>query len=707
MHKTGVLLCILFWALSPVFSLTITEVMTDPDSQSDFRLEWIELYNNSPDLLIMEDWTVNGSPFSMTLDAYSCGVIVRQAEGEGSFASVYGDRNGVWGDAPGEEYPCVEASFSLVNGGGSLAIADSSGVIAAERGYPADEGEAEDNTIRLYSEGFWEYGTKPGGTPGKAHLMIFLDFTDTAVKEGRLYREGEVICTKPCTGHWRASGLGAGFAYSLEISYNGDVLYRDTLLLREDHCRAVELALPDPSFVTFRFSDNAGAPLGQAEVTVVGAGTDIFTGVVEENTALELYPGDYGVYAYAEGFIGRYKEFTVAGPEEVSLSFPDPESVRISELAPFGAPEWVEVRSLSGGEVTLRGMSLGDNTGTGPLNAGRVHFADYMILTEDKRAFSSLWGEGLPVFEVPSFPSLNDTGDTVTLFLGEAVCDRVEYGSDWYSGDRPASFERIMPREPSGPENFYGTQTPSPGRVNRVDNMLNKERRALLREVSPFTEEEFVECLILDDGTEGRGALFFDYFLTDLDRETAFPKEIVFPGEVILFKDLSLSSQGDQACLLQRERVVDAFAWREKYKAMSPGEQEDFAFLREAGIDPFLFEEPDKTLSFQYSDGVWVLAGATPGSMDPVGENVSFYLPEAVSLEEGALPLAYSLDRMTEVEIFLFDTAGFRHSKKEVFLAGEGEIALPLPGKRGRYIILVSFRQGEKPGKIQKTVIVY
>lgn len=707
MLKTGAFLFTLICTVSPLFSLTVTEVMTDPDSHSDFRLEWIELYNNSPDLLIMEDWTVNGSPFSMTLDAYSCGVIVRQAEGEDSFASAYGNQNGVWGDAPGEEYPCVEASFSLVNGGGSLAVADSSGVIAAERGYPADEGEAEDNTILLYSEGFWEYGTEPGGTPGEAHLMIFLDFADTAVKEGRLFREGEEAYNGPCTGHWRVSGLSAGFTYTMEISYNGDVLYRDTLLLLEDYCRDVELALPDPSAVTFRFFDNAGVPLGQAEVTIVGAGTDIFTGVVEENTALELYPGDYSVYACVEGFIGRYKEFSVSGPGEVSLSFPGPESVRISEFAPFGAPEWIEVRSLAGGEVTLRGMSLGDNTGSVPLEAERVHFDDYLVLTEDKVAFSSLWGEGLPVVEISSFPSLNDTGDIVSLFLGESVCDRVEFGSDWYSGDRPASFERIMPREPSGAENFYSTQTPTPGGVNRVDGMLNGERKILLREVSPFTEEEYVECLILDDGTEGRGALFFDYILTDLDRETAFPKEIAFPGEVILFKDLSLSSQGDQACLLRRERVVDAFAWREKYKAMSPGEQDDFAFLREAGISPFLFEEPDKTLSFQYRQGVWMLAGATPGSMDPVGENVSFHLPEAVPLEEGALPLAYYLDRMTEVEIFLFDTAGFRHSKKEVYLAGEGEIALPLPGKRGRYIILVSFRQGEEPGNIQKTFIVY
>ncbi|HHF52573.1 MAG TPA: lamin tail domain-containing protein, partial [Candidatus Aminicenantes bacterium] len=145
----------IFLPIYPLFSLTVTEVMTDPDSHPDFRLEWVELYNNSSSPLSMENWTVNGAPFSMTLEAYSCGVIVRQAEGEDSFASVYGNQNGVWGDAPGEEYPCVQASLSLVNGGGSLIIADDSGIPVLQRDYPADEGETEDNTICLYSEGIW------------------------------------------------------------------------------------------------------------------------------------------------------------------------------------------------------------------------------------------------------------------------------------------------------------------------------------------------------------------------------------------------------------------------------------------------------------------------------------------------------------------------------------------------------------------------
>jgi len=237
--------------------------------------------------------------------------------------------------------------------------------------------------------------------------------------------------------------------------------------------------------------------------------------------------------------------------------------------------------------------------------------------------------------------------------------------------------------------------------------MLNGERKLRLREVSPFTEEEYVECFVLDDGTGGRGALFCDYVLTDLDTEVAFQKKIFFPGETVLVRGFSLNQSGDQACLIQGETVRDAFAWREKYKEVSPEEEEDFAFLEEAGFNLLLFEEPDATLSFQYKEGAWVLAGATPGVPEGGGEETDLYLPDTIPLEAGSLPLAYSLDSMTELKIFLFDAAGFRLFEKKVLLSGEGEISLDIPRKRGRYIFFADFRRGEKSGRIQKTFVVY
>ena len=707
MQKTGVFLFILICTVSPLFSLTVTEVMTDPDSQPDYRLEWVELYNNTSSPLTMENWSVNGAPFSMTLEGYSCGVVVRQAEGEDSFASVYGDHNGIWGDAPGEEYPCVEASLSLVNSGGTLKITDSSGKIVLEKDYPADQGETEDNTVRLYSRGTWEYGTTPWGTPGEAHVMVFLDFDDSAVKEGSLFLEEELVQREACTGFWRVAGVEAGLFCRMEVTFHGELLYSRSLLLREDFYEKVDLDLPEPFPMTFRFYDSAGYPLAQAEIIIVGKGKEVFSGMVEDHAPMDIYPGTYEVYAFTEGHPGRYYEITVSEPGEAEISFPHPESVRISEIAPFGAPEWIEIRSLSAGEVTLRGIALGDNTETVPVEAPRGHFRDYLVLTEDKETFTARWGDHLPVMEVPSFPSLNDDGDRITLFLGETVCDRLNYGTDWYSGEQPGSFERIMPREPPEPGNFYATRNPTPGRVNRVDGMLNGERKIILREVSPFTEEEYTECLILDDGTGGRGALFFDYLLTDLDTETHLPKQIFIPGEAFLLRKLSLSSRGDQVCLLLGETVMDAFAWREKYEEMSPDEKEDFVYLNEEGVSPVLFDESDATLSFQYQEGEWVLARATPGIGEGEEREPSLVLPGAVALEEGAISMMYSLDSITEVEIFLFDTAGFRLLREEAFLSGEGELSLDIPRKRGRYIFIADYRRGEEEGRVQQTFVIY
>ena len=707
MHKGVFLIITLFLPLSPLFALTVTEVMTDPDSQPDFRLEWVELYNNTSSPLAMDNWSVNGAPFSMTLDAYSCGVIVRQAEGEDSFATVYGNRNGIWGDVPEEEYPCVEASLSLVNGGGSLIITDSSGTAVLEQAYPSDGGETEDNTIRLYSRGVWEYGAAPWGTPGEPHVMIALDFSDSAVKEGTLYREGEAVLREACTGLWTVIGLETGLSYRVEVSFDGDLLYSRALLLREDFCEDVELELPDPLPVTFQLSDSEGLPVEQAEITIVSEGTQVFSDTVTDSSSVDLYPGTYAIYAFAEEFIGRYQEFAVSEPGEASLSFPCPDSILISEIAPFGETEWIEIRSLSPGEVTLRGMSLGDNAGTEPLGVPRVHFSGYLVLTEDLETFESLWGDDLPVTVISSFPSLNDTGDMLSLFLEEAVCDRVDYGTDWYSGEQPGSFERIMPLGPSSRENFFNSNNPTPGMVNRVDGMLNGERRIILREISPFTEEEYVECLVLEDGTEGRGALFYDYTVTDLDTDAAFQKKILTPGESLVIRELSLGSRGDQVCLRNGETVVAAFSWREKYTEMSPDEKEDFASLEAAGISPVLFDEPDPTLSFHYHEGTWILDKATPGTGEEALKRLRLALPEAVSMEEGALSLMYSLDCITEVTVFLFDTAGFRLLTKDLLLWGEGSVSLDIPHKRGRYIFIADYRRGEEKGQARQTFIVY
>lgn len=111
----------------------INEVLAN-EPGSNTKLEWVELFNADSmqhDLggwlfVSKEDTTVISSGTIIPSGGFL--VIARKLVAEPpdsiSFEGYWGDRSGVWGDSPKEDFPAIEAEISLTNSGGTISLID-------------------------------------------------------------------------------------------------------------------------------------------------------------------------------------------------------------------------------------------------------------------------------------------------------------------------------------------------------------------------------------------------------------------------------------------------------------------------------------------------------------------------------------------------------------------------------------------------------
>jgi len=111
--------------------VVINEVQANEPS-SYTKLEWVELYNAdslSHDLdgwifVCKEDSTV--IPPNTVIPATGFLILARQLLSNPpdsvSFEGWWGNRSGIWGDSPEENYPALQADMSLTNSGGTVSL---------------------------------------------------------------------------------------------------------------------------------------------------------------------------------------------------------------------------------------------------------------------------------------------------------------------------------------------------------------------------------------------------------------------------------------------------------------------------------------------------------------------------------------------------------------------------------------------------------
>ncbi|MEQ8907863.1 MAG: lamin tail domain-containing protein [Vicingaceae bacterium] len=143
----------------------------------------------------------------------------------------------------------------------------------------------------------------------------------------------------------------------------------------------------------------------------------------------------------------------------------------------FGLPtgEFIELYNASNKIFNLEGWQIEDASSGGSLNSQIFKPGDYIILcpTGDVSAYQSFG----TTMGVPSFPSLNNSGDQIKLFDAQgSTIDRLSYSIEWYQDavkdDGGWTLEQINPfTECSGKNNFIASnniQGGTPGVQNSV-----------------------------------------------------------------------------------------------------------------------------------------------------------------------------------------------------------------------------------------------
>lgn len=146
---------------------------------------------------------------------------------------------------------------------------------------------------------------------------------------------------------------------------------------------------------------------------------------------------------------------------------------------PVGLPnaEYIEIKNVSSTAFNLAGWRLSDATSTATINASFVLQPDSAVVlcATSQGAALSAFGRAIGV---PSFPSLDNDGDVLTLRSPQGrTIHTVAYATNWYANEAKKdggwSLEMIDPKNPcTGKENWKASTNNlggTPGRTNAVN----------------------------------------------------------------------------------------------------------------------------------------------------------------------------------------------------------------------------------------------
>jgi hypothetical protein len=166
--------------------LAINEVLANEPGSST-KLEWMELYNADSLSHDLEGWSFickeDTTPFaaSVVIPANGYLVIARQLVAEPpdsvSFEGHWGDASGVWGDAPGEDFPAVQAKMSLTNSGGTVNLVDPNENVQTFTWYKDCGDGVSFERVSWEGEDWFCCVSSDGSTPGRKN-SVSVDYSN-------------------------------------------------------------------------------------------------------------------------------------------------------------------------------------------------------------------------------------------------------------------------------------------------------------------------------------------------------------------------------------------------------------------------------------------------------------------------------------------------------------------------------------------------
>ncbi|HSG98519.1 MAG TPA: lamin tail domain-containing protein [candidate division Zixibacteria bacterium] len=366
-------------------------------------LEWFELYNSADTAVALAGWAAlrGGDQIDLStapaLGAHGFVVVTRNAD---AFATVWGDRNGVWGDALTEDFPLIEAAFTLPNVADSLLLVSPAGD-TAKLVWPSGGADAVSwERGELADDSALQSLDAAGATPGRVNsrtplpLNLALEFLG-ARADGSGFTELAVRV--------RNRGLSAA-------SGGGAVIISEPV-----HRPGEYPALSGALLARLTYSTLAPDSAVELHLTVTLPGLYAALGC-----ELELL--DDNLYDNVILFTAPGAQFPPAALTEF-LANPTP---------PYST-EWIEIRNLQGGELSLDGWTLSDNAATTALGAVTLEPLSYAVLTQDSLEFGRSYpAVSAQLVAVEPWRTLNNDGDVIVLRDQYGiVVDSFAYAAAW------------------------------------------------------------------------------------------------------------------------------------------------------------------------------------------------------------------------------------------------------------------------------------
>lgn len=374
-------------------ALILSEVLVN-EPGSSVSLEWIELEATQRTSLSGYTLVVNGDRLNLppkTLDSGHYILVVRDSL---KFENYFGDSSGTWADAPKENYPILERSFSLPNSAGSVELISPEGIDQFMY-----QGTAADGiSYERIGDSIWQPTSQSvRHTPGHRNNGARVDF-DWGIE--RAYTD------PPMALHQRRVRV------KVEIKNLGTQT-------RESH---IFLSRPPGSFEDSLFY--TGSP----------------GSIVELSFALEANSGVNHIRL-------TLSDDDRQANNRVDIQFYSGDApILISEIypAPLAVePEWIELYVASDTIISAMEIRFADAADTIPITEESQYLdpGAYIVLTGNRPAFLMHYGStDAPVWELEDFPSLNNTGERLSILIENALVDVVSFPS--VGSRRGVSIER-------------------------------------------------------------------------------------------------------------------------------------------------------------------------------------------------------------------------------------------------------------------------
>ncbi len=433
--------------------VVVNEVLSNEPGGTT-SLEWIELYNDSPDSVRLDFYGLEVMSGSMALagwlDANGYLVICRDSV---RFEEHFGDSSGIWGDDDSETgYSIEQHTFPI--------LTNSSGHV---------------NLVLI---------------PNVSSSLEWTESGDDGVSWERKHPESDVVLASV-----DATGSTPGRINSV-TPLPHDLALEAVLPSAENGATRIAFTIANRGTTTvadgslsLRYYD-VSAPGGLGDLIATEAIGSLDTGftviLVSQYQLSATYNDLVAVLEDDDRLTNNRMDFTAPGGDYPPLV--------LSEILPnpTGAlnSEWVELKNVSEQPVDLAGWQLGDLISLVEVSAGTliVPPGDYIVLTDDAFVFNGFYSDFAGVVHEPNqWPSLNNAGDIVRLVDSYGIeADRFSYETGFDNNHTWSRGETEDRRNDWGRSEDEGG---TPGEVNRVrfstDNQSDLEVTISPRVFSP------------------------------------------------------------------------------------------------------------------------------------------------------------------------------------------------------------------------------